>query len=146
MSYVSPPQMLELDMDLEELAYRLNAFQGEEGTTFDALVTEENILEVSCSNNDEFPIHITTTETQILSVSPLFTTAEVEPGNSHELNEIFLRLSPAVPLSSIGLQGSTYILFGSMALDTRFENIAHELEIQAENTVDVLEAVEHLLA
>lgn len=133
-------------MELDELAYRLNAFQGEEGTTFDALITEDNILEVSCSNNDEFPIHITTTETQILSVSPLFSMGEIESDKSDELNEIFLRLSPAVPLSSIGLQGSTYILFGSMALDTRFENIAHELEIQAENTVDVLEAVEHLLA
>ena len=133
-------------MELDELAYRLNAFQGEEGTTFDALITEDNILEVSCSNNDEFPIHITTTETQILSVSPLFAMGEIESDKSDELNEIFLRLSPAVPLSSIGLQGSTYILFGSMALDTRFENIAHELEIQAENTVDVLEAVEHLLA
>ena len=133
-------------MNLDELAYRLNSYSGEEGTTFDALITDDGILEVVCSNNDEFPIHITTTDTQLLSVTPLFTADEVNPDSFDELNEAFLRLSPAVPLSSVGLQGSTYILFGSMALSTRFEVIAHELEVQAENTIDVLETVEHLLA
>ena len=58
---------------------------------------------------------------------------------------MLLRLSPAVPLSSIGLQGDTYILFGAMAKETLFENIAHELEVQAENTIDVLEVVEDFL-
>ena len=133
-------------MTLDDLAFRLNSHTGEEGTTFDALVTEHGIVEVVCSNNDEFPIHVTRTDTQILAVTPLFTTAEVLPGQLDELNLAFLRLSPAVPLSSIGLQEDTYILFGAMALETRFEVIAHELEVQAENTIDVLEAVEHLLA
>ena len=133
-------------MTLDELEFRLNGFTGEEGTTFDALVTEDGILEVVCSNNDESPIHVTQTDTQLLSVTALFSTAEVLEGKQDEVNEAFLRLSPAVPLSSIGLQGDTYILFGAMALDTRFEVIAHELEVQAENTVDVLEVVEHLLA
>ena len=133
-------------MTLDELSYRLNGYTGDEGTTFDALVTDDGILEVVCSNNDEFPIHVTQTETQLLSVTALFTTAEVQSGKLNEVNEVFLRLSPAVPLSSIGLQGGTYILFGAMALSTRFEVIAHELEVQAENTVDVLEVVEHLLA
>lgn len=133
-------------MTLDDLAFHLNDYSGEEGTTFDALVTERDILEVVCSNNDEFPIHITTTETQILSVTPLFTIAEVQPDKIDELNRTFLQLSPAVPLSSLGLQGDTYILFGAMALSTRFEVVAHELEVQAENTIDVLEAIEHLLA
>ncbi len=132
-------------MTLDDLAFRLNDYSGEEGTTFDAIVTENDILEVVCSNNDEFPIHVTRTETQILSVTPLFGIGEVLPGKQDELNATFLRLSPAVPLSAIGLQGDTYILFGAMALSTRFEVVAHELEVQAENTIDVLEAVEHLL-
>ena len=132
-------------MTLDDLAFRLNDYSGDEGTTFDAIVTENDILEVVCSNNDEFPIHVTMTETQILSVTPLFGSGEVLPGKQDELNAAFLRLSPAVPLSAIGLQGETYILFGAMALSTRFEVVAHELEVQAENTIDVLEAVEHLL-
>lgn len=132
-------------MTLDDLAFQLNEHAGEEGTTFDAVVADD-ILQVVCSNNDEFPIHITQTETQLLSVTPLFTVAEVQADRVAELNTTFLRLSPAVPLSSIGLQGDTYILFGAMALTTRLEVIAHELEVQAENTIDVLEAVEHLLA
>ena len=132
-------------MTLDDLAFQLNDYSGEEGTTFDALVTERDILEVVCSNNDEFPIHVTMTETQILAVTPLFNVAEVKPDKVDELNATFLQLSPAVPLSAIGLQGETYILFGAMALTTRFEVIAHELEVQAENTIDVLEAVEPLL-
>ena len=132
-------------MTLDDLTFRLNEHSGEEGTTFDALVTERDILEVVCSNNDEFPIHVTMTETQILSVTPLFGIGEVQPDKIDELNATLLRLSPAVPLSAIGLQGDTYILFGAMALSTRFEVVAHELEVQAENTIDVLEAVEHLL-
>ena len=132
-------------MTLDDLAFHLNDYSGEEGTTFDALVSERDILEVVCSNNDEFPIHVTMTETQLLAVTPLFNIGEVLPDKLDELNATFLRLSPAVPLSAIGLQGETYILFGAMALSTRFEVIAHELEVQAENTIDVLEAVEHLL-
>lgn len=132
-------------MTLDDLAFQLNEHAGEEGTTFDAVVADD-ILQVVCSNNDEFPIHITRTETQLLSVTPLFTVAEVQADKVAELNTTFLRLSPAVPLSSIGLQGDTYILFGAMALTTRLEVVAHELEVQAENTIDVLEAVEHLLA
>ena len=133
-------------MTLDDLAFRLNSHVADEGTTFDAVVTDRDILEVVCSNNDEFPIHVTRTGTQILAVTPLFTTSEVLPGKLDELNLAFLRLSPAVPLSSLGLQEDTYILFGAMGLQTRFEVIAHELEVQAENTIDVLEAVEHLLA
>lgn len=132
-------------MTLNDLAFRLNEYEGEDGTSFDALVLEDGVLEVICSGYEEFPIHVTKTETQLISVTALFTPEEVHDENIHELHETFLRLSPALPLSSIGLQGSTYILFGAMALTTRFEVVAHELEIQAENTIDVLESVEHLL-
>lgn len=133
-------------MSLDELAFFLNEYVGEEGTTFDALVSDNQILEVVCSNNDEFPINVTLTGTQVLSVTPLFGRNEVAAGKHDELHETMLQMSPAVPLSSVGLQGDTYILFGAMALSTRYEVIAHELEVQAENTIDVLEVVEALLA
>ena len=131
---------------LEDLAYRLNIHTTAEGTTFDAVVADNDILEVTCSNNEEFPIHIARTETQLLAVTPLFQLGEVQQGRHDELNKTMLQLSPAVPLSAIGLQGKTYILFGAMALDTMFENVVHELEVQAENTIDVLEVVQPLLS
>ncbi len=131
--------------NLDDLVFRLNNHTTDEGTRFDAVLSENGIIEVVCSNVSEFQINIASTETQLLSVTPLFLKSEVKPGGEAELNELLLQLSPAVPLSSIGLQGNTYILFGAMPLETSFENIVHELEVQAENTVEVLDAIEPLL-
>jgi len=130
---------------LEDLAHSLNTTTTVEGTHFDAIVTDSGVIEVICSNNEEFPIHLAMTDTQLLSVTPLFNVSEVQEGQIDELNKMLLQLSPAIPLSSIGLQDDNYILFGAMALNTIFENIVHELEIQAENTLDVLDAIEPLL-
>ena len=38
----------------EDLVYRLNAHTTAEGTTFDAVMNDNGVLEVVCSNNDEF--------------------------------------------------------------------------------------------
>ena len=132
-------------MSLNDLAFKLNSHVTNEGTRFDALLSENGVLEVICSNNEEFPINIVKTETQLLAITPLFNVAEVQTEKLNELNEELLFISPAIPLSSIGRQGETYILFGAMALNTVFDNIVHELEIQAENTLDVLQVIEPLL-
>jgi len=133
-------------MSLNDLAFKLNSHITNEGTRFDAVLSEDGVLEVSCSNNEEFPINIVKTETQLLAITPLFSVAEVQADKLNELNEELLFISPAIPLSSIGRQADTYILFGAMALNTVFDNIVHELEIQAENTLDVLQVIEPLLS
>ena len=130
---------------LSELMFKLNEHVTSEGTRFDALLSETGVLEVCCSNNEEFPINIVETQTQLLAITPLFNVGEVKPEKIAELNEEMLFMSPAIPLSSVGRQGDTYIIFGAMALETLFENIVHELEIQAENTLEVLEIIEPLL-
>jgi hypothetical protein len=127
---------------LEDLMLKLNEQSSAEGTTFQAVLTDDGVLEVVCSNNEEFPIHLVETDTQLLAVTQLFTLSDVKPSKVDTLNLEMLQMSPAVPLSSIGLQGETYILFGAMPLNTSLENIIHELEVQAENTVDVLEEIQ----
>jgi uncharacterized protein YjfI (DUF2170 family) len=126
---------------LEDLAFELNKYISAEGTGFEALVHDNAVMEVVCSNNDEFPINVALTETQILSVTPLFNKDAIKGDKLIELNEMFLQLSPAIPLSSMAKQGDNYILFGAMAVNTTFENFAHELEVQAGNTIEVLDAV-----
>ncbi len=126
---------------LEDLAFELNKYISAEGTSFEALVHDGGVMEVVCSNNDEFPINVALTETQILSVTPLFNKDAIKGNKLIELNEMFLQLSPAIPLSSMAKQGDNYILFGAMAVNTTFENFAHELEVQAGNTIEVLDAV-----
>jgi uncharacterized protein YjfI (DUF2170 family) len=131
--------------NLQELSLILNEMSTDEGTTFEAVFVDDEILEVTCSNNDEFSIHVVMTKKQILTVTPLFSADEVPTEKVNELNSLLLRVSPAVPLSSVGLQDNNYILFGAMSVNTTIENIAHELEVQAENTIDVLETISPLL-
>ena len=130
---------------LEELALRLNTHSTPEGTTFFAEL-QDDLIQVVCSSNEEFPINIVKTDMQILTVSHLFSEDEVMDGSLEELNKILLQLNPSIPLSSVGLKDVQYILFGAMAKETLFENLAHELEVQAENVIELLEAISPMLA
>lgn len=130
---------------LEELALRLNTHSTPEGTTFFAEL-QDDLIQVVCSSNEEFPINIVKTDMQILTVSHLFSEDEVMDGSLEELNKILLQLNPSIPLSSVGLKDGQYILFGAMAIETLFENLAHELEVQAENVIELLEAISPMLA
>ncbi len=125
---------------LEDLALRLNTSSTPDGVTFFAEM-QDDMVTVTCSNNDEFPIKIVETETQLITVSHLFSIDEVADGAMNELNSILLSLNPAIPLSSVGLQNGQYILFGAMALETTFENLMHELAVQADNVINLLDAV-----
>ena len=127
---------------LADLMHKLNEQTTAEGTTFQAVLSESGVLKVACSNNDEFSIHLVQTDTQLLAVTQLFKVSDVKPEKIAALNVEMLQMSPAVPLSSLGLQGDMYILFGAMALSTSVENIVHELEVQAENTIEVLEEIQ----
>ncbi len=131
--------------NLEELALSLNNTVTDEGTSFEAIVTDNGLIDVTCSNNKEFPILIAMTDSQILAVTSLFNVSEVKKDKIDELNSMLLTISPVIPLSSTGLQNGNYILFGAMSLNTMIDNIVHELEVQAENTIDVLEAISPLL-
>jgi uncharacterized protein YjfI (DUF2170 family) len=131
---------------LEEISYRLNDYHTAGGVTFDAvLAADGDTLEVTCSENPDFPMIVTTTDSQILAVTPLFAVSDVVEEKCGELNRVLLALSPVMPLSSVGLQDDMYILFGSMALNTVFDNIAHELEVQADNTLEALDALKDFL-
>lgn len=128
--------------NLEDLAFRLNTFETSAGARFAAeYLDDSQTLQVSCDINPDALIFIVVSEEQILSVTPLFNVDEVKADSLSTLYETLLRLSPVVPLSSIGLQDHSCILFGAMSVNTTFENIAHELECQADNYTEVLAAL-----
>jgi uncharacterized protein YjfI (DUF2170 family) len=127
---------------LDDIAFNLNECRTPSGTTFEAIVNDgDGTVTVSCSNSPEFPIVLAQTQTQILSVCPLFNLSDVDSARHAELSTTLLQLSPVIPLSSLGYQGESVIMFGAMAINTVFDNIAHELEVQASNTLDVLDAL-----
>ncbi|MCI5144100.1 MAG: hypothetical protein D3923_00920, partial [Candidatus Electrothrix sp. AR3] len=56
--------------NLDDLVFRLNNHTTDEGTRFDAVLSENGVIEVVCSNVSEFQINIASTEAQLLSVTP----------------------------------------------------------------------------
>ena len=129
-------------MYLEDLAFKLNTIESPAGTRFTVeYIANTEILQVSCDNNPEAMIFIVKSDEQILSVTPLFKLSDVNAQRKTELFETLLRISPVIPLSSIGLQDDSCVLFGAMPVDSSLENIVHELECQADNYNDVLVAL-----
>lgn len=133
-----------MSLDLNELCLKLNQHESAEGNTFNAQV-RDNIIEICCSNAEEFPIHLTSTDEQILAISHLFTEDNIKSEELPNLNDLLLKLSPAIPLSAFGKEGKLYFIYGAMPLGTLFSNIAHELEVQADNTVEALETLQELM-
>jgi uncharacterized protein YjfI (DUF2170 family) len=130
-------------MNLEELAFKLNTFETNAGSKFAAEYSRETeTLKVTCDLDPEATIFVVVSEEQILSVTPLFHLSEIAEKLRPELYKTLLRISPLIPLSSVGLQNDdTCILFGAMSVNSPFENIAHELERQADNYNDTLAAL-----
>jgi len=137
-------------MSLKDLAIQLNGLV-KDGFELDILPIQENgegditVLQVTVEGFDELPIFVTATDEQILCVTNLFTKDEVKADQINELNEMMLRLTVNVPLSSFGLIDDQYVLFGAMGVNTMVENVAHELVTQAENSLEALEALEQYL-
>ena len=100
--------------------------------------------------NAEIPdatVFISHTDNQILMQTPLFSESEIADSEKAELNRKFLNISPVMPLSSIGINGGMYILFGSMPVTTTVSDIVGEVKTQINNYPEVLIASEdHLLA
>ncbi|PCH61855.1 MAG: hypothetical protein COC19_03955 [SAR86 cluster bacterium] len=135
-------------MNLEDLTYQLNDYTDPSGADFVAqLATDQETLTVTCSINPDASIILLVSDEQIISVTPLLRKEDIQTADLAEFNQTVLRLSPVIPLSSIGLQDDgTYILFGAMSVNTSFENIAHELAIQADNASDVLAALDSFVS
>lgn len=128
--------------NLQELAFALNAHETNTGAKFAAEYQEgKDTLKVSCTNNPDAATFIVVSDEQILSVTHLFDLDEIDSDRELALYKTLLTLSPVIPLSSIGIQDGRCILFGAMSVDTIFDNIAYELECQAENTMEVLDAL-----
>lgn len=133
-----------MSLDLNELCLQLNQFESSEGNTFNAQVNDD-LIEVTCSNAEDFPIYVSSSEEQILAISHLFTEDNIKADEIDNLNDLLLKLSPAIPLSAFGKEGKLYFIYGAMPLGTLFSNIAHELEVQADNTVEALETLQELM-
>lgn len=132
--------------ELNELAIRLSDAQYE-GRSFNCLPMpgEQDVLQVTLSDQDEIPLYVTVTANQILCIAYLFREDEVRDGSMAELNEHCLQLNIPMPLSAFAKINEQFTLFGAMATTSNFEDIQKELVTLSENAVDALEALEDYL-
>lgn len=132
---------------MREIAKQINLKANAEGSAYTAILQEgDGTVVVNDSANPEALIVIVATENQILAITPLFSTSSVKPDRVAELNTVLLTISLPMVLSSVGIQEDRYVLFGSMAINTTIENLLHELEVQASNYDDVMDAVDEFIA
>ncbi len=131
---------------LKELAIRLSDAQWE-GRSFNCLPMPgaQEVLQVALSDQDEIPLYVTITETQMLCIAYLFKEDEVLDGTLDELNGQCLQLNIPMPLSAFAKIDDQYVLFGALSTTSTFEDIQKELVTLSENAVEALEALEDYL-
>jgi len=127
---------------LQEIAYQINTGNAPSSNVYSAVFNdEEGTLTVASSATPDATVVVVATDTQILTITPLFEESSVREELRAELNRGLLTISLPMALSSIGLQDNRYVLFGAMAIDTSVANLLHEINVQIDNYDDVLEAV-----
>ena len=131
---------------LQELTLKL-ADASYEGRRFNCLPIpgSQPVLQIEVSGQEEFPIYITLTDTQMLCIAYLFHEDEVIAGRHAELNERCLQLNVPIPLSAWAKIEHQYALFGALSTHSLFGNVLREIVALSDNAIAALEAVEDLL-
>ncbi len=132
---------------LKELKSTLNDTKTEEGLSFSAEIIpgEVDVLQVTVQDREEFPIYITTDDSQILCVTHLWQESEVKKELREELLDALLTMNVPMPLSSFSKVGNQYILFGALTSTSSIEDIQYEISVLSENTLDAIEAINDYL-
>lgn len=127
---------------LQEIAYQINTSNATGSNVFSAVYDEnDGTVKIENSNTPDAVVIVVATDTQILTITPLFDEQSVNEETRAELNRGLLTISLPMALSSVGIQDGRYVLFGAMAIETSMTNLLHEIDVQIDNYDDVLDAV-----
>jgi len=100
---------------LQEIAYQINRGNVPGGNAFTADFNEKSeTVTIENSESPDAVVIVVATDTQILTITPLFEEASVREDLRPELNRGLLTISLPMSLSSIGIQDTRYVLFGAM--------------------------------
>ena len=104
-----------------------------------------DVLRVVVGDNEEFPVYVSATDTQILCITYLCAEAEVNPAAKTEMLEAMLEMNIPIPLSSFSRIDDRYVLFGAVSTQARVTSAISEIITLADNAVDGLSALEEYL-
>lgn len=106
---------------------------------------EVEVLQVVIEGFEEIPIYISATDTQILCITYLWSEDEVNPDSRAEMMEVMLDMNIPMPLSSFSRVQDRYVVFGSLSINSSFEDVEHEIVTLGENSVEVLTVMTEFL-
>ncbi len=97
------------------------------------------VMRISIEGQDELPVFVTITPSQVLCISYLWTEDEIRPERRADMLEAMMDLNISIPLSTFGRIERQYVIYGSLSHDARVEEIAKDVAMVADNAVEALE-------
>lgn len=103
------------------------------------------VMRISIEGQEELPVFVTITPTQVLCISYLWTEEEIKPERRAEMLEAMIDLNISIPLSDFGRIGKHYVIYGSLAPDAGVEAIAKDVAMVADNAIEALDVFAEFL-
>ncbi len=96
------------------------------------------VLRIAIEGQEEIPVFVTASPTQVLCICYLWTEDEVKPDRRVDMLEAMIGLNITIPLSDFGRIGQHYVIYGSLAHDASADSIAVDVAMVADNAVEAL--------
>jgi len=106
---------------------------------------EVDILKITIEDMEELPVYVSVSDNQILCISYLFKEDEICNNDGSSLHDIMLKMNIPMPLSSFSKINDQYVIFGALSINSSINDIAHEIEILSENTLEAIETLKDYL-
>jgi uncharacterized protein YjfI (DUF2170 family) len=132
--------MNELQQQIAGLDALVSARLGGVGVDLRPIPGTVPVVQVTVEGREELPVYVTCAEPQILCIVYLWGEDEVKPEQRAALPGMLLDLNVAIPLSSFGRIGGRYVLFGSLARNASVQDIAEDVAVLSDNSLDALSA------
>jgi len=134
-------------MSIQDIALRFSEQNSYEGARFDVQIIpgEVEVLQIIVGELEEVPVYLSITDSQLLCIAYLWDESEVNQKKRADMLETMLNMNIPMPLSSFARIGDKYAIFGAMAVTSSFDDVAHEVIVLSENTVEALSALEEFL-
>lgn len=97
------------------------------------------VMRICIEGQQELPVFVTVTPTQVLCISYLWTEEEIKPERRADMLEAMMDLNISIPLSTFGRIGNQYVIYGSLSHDAEVEEIAKDVAMVADNAVEALD-------
>lgn len=136
-------------VDLKTLASQL-AKSGKNATNdfsfaVNPIPGDVEVLQILVEDREELPIFVSVSNEQILCIAYLFKENEVKEGMLDGMNHAMLAANISIPLSAFAKIDAQYVIYGALSVGSSLDDIVHELDVLACNTIEAIEAMDAYL-